>query len=479
MTAAKKVLAFDFGASGGRAIRAVYDPASGALTTEEVHRFENIPVEIDGTLHWNFAELLSHIRTGIEKAGPVDSLSVDTWGVDFGLIDSDGKLIAPPVHYRDRRTEGVAAKTVAKIGAETLYRRTGNQFLDLNTLFQLVALKRDRPELYGKTAKILFMPDLFHYLLGGIPVSERTIASTSQALNPETRRWDGPTLAELDLDEGKFAPVVESGTIVGETGGTKIIAGAGHDTQCAIAAIPTDRTDVAFLSCGTWSVLGTELDDPILTKESLEADFSNEIGANGKVNYLKNIVGLWLIQESRREWKRTGHNFSYSDLEQLANEAEPFRSFIDPGAAEFVLPGDMPGRIRDYCRRTGQPVPETPGEITRCIYESLALSYRIGLERMAAVTGKTFSALHMIGGGTQSRLLCQSTADCCGLPVVAGPVEATALGNILIQLTALGAFPNFDAGRAAVGKAETIHRYEPRRFDDWRSAYEKMTRSLK
>lgn len=478
MNSVRSVLAFDFGASGGRALRAVYDPASEALTTEEIHRFENVPVEVDGTLYWNFDELLTHIRTGLAKAGRVDSLSVDTWGVDFGLLDRDGKLIGSPVHYRDRRTEGVAAKVVETIGAETLYRRTGNQFLDLNTLFQLFALKRDRPDLYEKTAQILFMPDLFHYMLGGCAVSEVTIASTSQTLNPETRRWDKATCDALGLDVRKFVPVIDSGSVVGEIDGIKIIAGAGHDTQCAVAAIPTDRSDVAFLSCGTWSVLGTELSEPILTKESLLSDFSNEIGANGKINYLQNIIGLWLIQESRREWRRQGRNYSYSDLEALAAEADPFRSFIDPGAPDFLPPGDMPGRIRDFCLRTNQALPETPGQVARCIYESLALRYRVALERMAKVTGKTFSALHLIGGGTQSKILCRLTADCCELPVIAGPVEATALGNILIQLTTLGAFPTIDAGRAVVGKAETIVRYEPRPSSDWRVAYEKMKRSF-
>lgn len=479
MSSVKKVLALDLGASSGRAILASYNFETGALTTEEVHRFENNPVEKNGTLYWDIEALVSNIREGVAKAGPVDSAAVDTWGVDFALLDADGHLIEAPVHYRDRRTEGVSAQVIDQIGAETLYRRTGNQFMDLNTLFQLVALKRDHPETYAKTATTLFMPDYFNYCLGGRPVSEITISSTSQALNPITRQWDQETLSALGLDPAKFAPIVSSGTVIGEKDGMKIIASAGHDTQCAVAAVPSDRDDVAFLSCGTWSLLGTELDEPILTKESLDAALSNEIGANGRINYLQNIIGLWLIQESRREWKRQGKTYSYSELEKLAAEAAPLRSFVNPDAPEFVVPGDMPERIREYCRKTGQPVPESVGEITRCIYESLALRYRYGMERLSEVTGKKFSALHIIGGGTQSQTLCRFTADACELPVVAGPVEATALGNIVIQLTALGVLPNLDAGRDVVKTAEEIKRYEPRSSQDWRTAYQNFKRSLK
>lgn len=479
MSSVTKVLALDLGASSGRAILASYNAETGALTTEEVHRFENNPIEKDGTLYWDIDALIGNIRTGVARAGQVDSVAVDTWGVDFALLDANGRLIEAPVHYRDRRTEGVAAQVCGEIGAETLYRRTGNQFMDLNTLFQLVALKRDKPETYEKTALTLFMPDYFNYCLGGEAVSEITISSTSQALNPITRQWDRETLGALGLDAGKFAPLVNSGTVIGAKDGMKIIAAAGHDTQCAVAAVPSDRDDIAFLSCGTWSLLGTELDEPILTKESLAAALSNEIGANGKINYLQNIIGLWLIQESRREWKRQGQVYAYSELEKLAAEAAPLRSFIDPDAPEFVAPGDMPERIREYCRKTGQPVPETVGEITRCIYESLALRYRYGLERLSAVTGKTFAALHIIGGGTQSQTLCRFTADVCELPVIAGPVEATALGNIVIQLTALGVLPNLEAGRAVVKTAEVINRYEPRPSEDWRYAYQNYKRSLK
>lgn len=478
MNPVKTVLAFDLGASSGRAIRARYDASSGKLETTEIHRFENIPVEKDGVLRWDFDSLLENIRLGLELAGPINSFGVDTWGVDFGLIGSDGKLLEAPVHYRDRRTDGVSAQVIAELGAETIYRQTGTQIMDINTLYQLIALKRDHPELYRQTDKILFMPDLFHFCLGAKAVSERTIASTSQALNPKTEAWDEKTIRAAGLEPEKFPPVISSGTIVGDFDGKKIIAVAGHDTQCAVAAIPTDRDDIAFLSCGTWSLLGTELDAPILTNESLNFGLSNEIGANGRINYLKNIIGLWLIQESRREWRRQGQEYSYSDLERLAMEAEPLRSFINPDAPEFTPPGDIPERIREYCRRTGQPVPGTVGAVARCIYESLALKYRQGLEQLTAMTGKTFSALHILGGGTQSKILCRFTADCCEIPVVAGPVEATALGNIIIQLTALGEFPTPDAGRSLVVQAETITRYQPQQSNAWRAAYEFMQRSL-
>ena len=368
-------------------------------------------------------------------------------------------------------------KLVAAIKA---YAHTGNQIMVINTLFQLLALREQDPELLQKAAQILFMPDLFAALLGAEPVCERSIASTSQMLDPRTGQWSREVLAAYGLPENRFAPIVSSGTVTGTlANGAKIIAVAGHDTQCASAAMPCAEEDAehtAFLSCGTWSLLGTELEAPILTADSCQSGLSNELGANGKINYLKNIIGLWLIQESRREYKRRGQAYSFAELEQQALAAEPLRSFIDPDAPEFVAPGDLPGRIQEFCRKTGQPVPETVGAVMRCIYESLALKYRYAIEQLSAVTGRAFTTLHVLGGGTKDRLLCQMTADCCGLTVKAGPVEATALGNIMIQLKALGLLDSITQGRRLIAETEVIKTYTPstQNYAEWNAAYDRF-----
>ncbi len=466
----KRVLAFDFGASSGRAILAEYQ--DGRLTYKEVHRFENCPREKDGHFRWDFADLMANVRLGIEKAGPFDSIGFDTWGVDFGLLDEQGQLLGDPVHYRDSRTEGMVEKALQTMLADALYAATGSQIMGINTLFQLLAAKESDPETWSKAKRLLFMPDLFAHALCGSDACETTIASTSQMLDAKTRNWSKEVLDAFAIPESLFAPRVDSGAVVGEYKGAKVIAVAGHDTQCAVAAMPAPEENAAFLSCGTWSLLGCELDGPVLTEQSRLLALSNEQGANGKVNYLKNIIGLWLIQESRRQWRREGQEYSYADLEKLALEAEPLRSFIDPDSPEFTPPGDIPGRVQEFCRRTGQPVPETVGQIMRCIYESLALKYRFALDQLSQATGKTFGSLHILGGGTKDGLLCRMTADCTGIPVIAGPVEATALGNILIQLVALGEVKDMEEGRALIAAAEPVKRFAPSEQSDWNKAYE-------
>ena len=466
----KRVLAFDFGASSGRAILAEFH--DGALTYREVHRFENCPRESDGFFRWDFQDLMDNVRLGIKKAGDFDSIGFDTWGVDFGLLDEKGQLLGDPVHYRDSRTTGMVEKARELLPESALYQATGNQIMAINTLFQLLAVQEKQPEIWKKARRLLFMPDLFAHALCGSDCCETTIASTSQMLNPKTAGWNQEILDTFSIPETLFAPLVKSGSIVGEYQGAKVIAVAGHDTQCASAAMPAPEKGAAFLSCGTWSLLGCELEEPVLTEESRKLALSNELGANGKINYLKNIIGLWLIQESRRQWRREGCDYSYAQLEQLALEAEPFRSFIDPDAPEFTPPGDLPGRVRDFCKRTGQPVPETVGQVMRCIYESLALKYRYALEQLSQVTSKPFSALHILGGGTKDGLLCRMTADCAGIPVIAGPVEATALGNILIQLVALGEIPDLEEGRALIARTETVKHFAPAGGNHWDKAYE-------
>lgn len=467
----KTVLAFDFGASSGRAIKAEFD--GNVITYEEIHRFDNIPVTIDGKICHDVDMIKREIDAAIEKAGRVDSLAFDTWGVDYGLLDENDRLIHPPVHYRDERTLGVVEKAGEIMNPDELYRATGNQIMNINTLFQLIA-----DDNKGKAQKLLFMPDLFAFVLTGNKTCEVSIASTSQMLNPETRQWNEAVLSTFGIDKKLFSPVVESATINGEYEGIKVVSVAGHDTQCAIAAMSVTDENAAFCSCGTWSLIGCELDKPILTAESNRNELSNELGANGKVDYLKNISGLWLIQETRRDLAKQGKKYSYNDLEMLARDSAPFKCFVDPDSPMLSAHGDLPRKICDYCKVTGQPVPENVGELVRCVYESLALKYRYALEQISEITGKSFGVLNILGGGTKDGFLCEMAADSLNFPVVAGPVEATALGNIILQLKALGEIHSVDEGRRIIAKTEKTKRFDPDRKVDWDSAYEKYKKIL-
>lgn len=472
-----KVLAFDFGASSGRGILATYE--EGGLRIEEIHRFENNPVEQDGHLRWDFPYLISQVKVGIEKAGAFDSIGFDTWGVDFGLLDKDGRLMELPVHYRDGRTDGMVERALQRMDADTLYAATGTQIMQINSLFQLLAIKEQRPALLEKADSLLFMPDLFAYHVSGEKVCEQTIASTAQMLDLTSKAWSDKVLNTFALPKNLFARPVSTGCQIGKLeNDAKVISVAGHDTQCAVAAIPADEADVAFLSCGTWSLLGCELDAPILTKESRALGLSNELGANGKINYLKNIIGLWLVQESRREWKRQGHDYGYADLAKLAQAEPALQSFINPDDTLFTPPGDLPGRVQGYCKKTNQPIPQSVGQVMRCIYESLALKYRFALQQLEQVTGKHFKTLHVLGGGAQDGFLCQLTADCTGRNVVAGPIEATALGNILIQLVSLGVLHDLDEGRRMLARTETLKYFQPRAELDWQEAYDRFVKLL-
>ncbi len=468
----KRVLAFDLGGSSGRAILAEYQ--NGQLTWQQVHRFENCPRDVDGHFCWDFEDLIANIQLSMDRAGNFDSIGVDTWGVDFGLLDEQGKLLGDPVHYRDARTNGEVERALSVLPAQQLYAATGNQIMPINTLFQLLALRKQQPEIWKRAHRLLFMPDLIIHRLCGAEICETTIASTSQMLDPSTGSWSRTVLEAFDIPESKFAPLVASGTVVGQCKNAQVIAVAGHDTQCAVAAMPIGANkDVAFLSCGTWTLLGCELPAPILGEISRESELSNEIGANRKIQYLKNMIGLWLIQETRRQWQREGTTYTYSQLEELAQQAAPFRSFIDPAAPEFTPPGNIPERIRAFCRRTNQPVPETIGQVIRCIYESLALQSNMALKQLSQLTGRKFSTLHMLGGGIQSELLCRMHADCTGRTVLAGPVEATALGNIIIQLSALKEIEGLEAGRALIAKTEPVRQYTPQHLEHWKNAYER------
>lgn len=479
----KRVLAFDFGASSGRAIIGCFD--GDKITLEEVHRFSNDPVSVGGTVYWDVLRLFYEIKQGIVKAkiaGGFDSIGIDTWGVDFGLIDSEGKLMENPVHYRDTRTAGLVEESFKTMPKEKLYGITGIQFMELNTLFQLISLKKYRPWMLERADKMLFMPDLFAYMLTGKMCAEYSIASTSQLIDLETKSWSEKILDAFGIKKSLFAPLVKPGTVLGELSKeiceecgvdpVPVISVCGHDTQSAITSVPCKDGNFAFLSSGTWSLFGTELDKPIVNETSMNINITNEGGFDDSTGFLKNIIGLWLIQESRRQWKREGEEYSYADLEKLALAAEPFKCFIDPDAPEFVPHGNIPERVREFCRRTGQYVPQTVGEVMRCIYESLAMKYRLTFEKLRECTKRDYPVIHVIGGGTKDGLLCQMTANSCDRTVKAGPIEATVMGNVAVQLMSDGSVDNIGQARKIIADSSELKIFEPKETGDWANAYE-------
>lgn len=486
----KRVLAFDFGASSGRAIIGKFE--NGKIELEEVHRFSNDPVSVGGTTYWDVLRLFYEIKQGIIKAkqaGGFDSIGIDTWGVDFGLLDEFGCLLENPIHYRDKRTVGMIEEAEKYISKREMYDITGIQFMELNTVFQLLALKKERPHILERADKMLFMPDLFAYMLTGEKNTEYSIATTSQMIDLETNSWSEKLLSKLGISTDIFAPIVKSGTKVGylskeiceECGveSVPVIAVCEHDTQSAISAVPCPDGEFAFISSGTWSLFGTELDKPVVNDTTYEINVTNEGGYDFSTGFLKNIIGLWLIQESRRQWAREGVNYSYADLEKLALEAEPFKCFIDPDAPEFVPHGNLPERVREYCKKTNQPVPETVGEIMRCIYESLAMKYRETFDKIKECTGKSYNVLHVIGGGTKDTLLCQLTANSCGCEVKAGPIEATVLGNLAVQLISHGEIKDIKEAREIIASSENVVTYVPQDKDLWSENFEKYLKATK
>ena len=481
----RRVLAIDVGASGGRAIIGTFD--GEAIGIREVHRFSNDPVVINGTMYWDVLRLTHEIKQSLHLAAAadgIDSVAVDTWGVDFGTLDKKGNLMGNPVHYRDARTTGMLAKAFDLIGREEFYEITGVQFMEINTAFQLLSLKENDPDFLDRTGGILMMPDLFHYFLCGAKVAEISSASTAQLLDARTKTWSKVLLDRLGLPQKIFPQLVKSGTEIGmlrkdicdELGvkPMKVIAVACHDTQSAMAAAPAKGDDFLFLSCGTWSLLGTEMDAPLLDRRTLELNITNEIGFGDKISFLKNIVGLWLLQESRRQWAGEGRKFSFDELDGMAERTDQFACFVNPDDDLFLAPGNMPERIREYCLKTGQREPRGEGEITRCVNESLAMKHRATADKISECTGKRYETLHMLGGGTKSRMLCQMTADACGVSVQAGPVEATILGNIAVQLIALGEIDSLSSARTIIGDSSDIVVYEPQQADEWERAYKKF-----
>lgn len=485
MACKKRVLAFDFGASSGRAMIGIYDGKT--IQLEEVHRFSNDPVMMNGTMYWDILRLFYEIKQGITKAqlsGGFDSIGIDTWGVDFGLIDKAGNLLENPVHYRDARTAGMVEKSFSVLPKEQFYQLTGIQFMEINTVFQLYSLALNRPELLERAETLLLTPDLFNFMLTGTRSTEYSIASTTQMLDAKRRAWSPEVLKALQIPERLLTKIVPPGTPVGKLSAeiceelgvpaVDVISVASHDTQSAVAAVPAEEEDFIFISCGTWSLFGTELAEPVIDESSYDCNLTNEGGCGYRTTFLKNIIGLWMIQESRRQWRREGKEYSYADLERFAVASEPFQYFIDPDAPAFVPQGNIPRRVREFCERSGQKIPQTEGEVMRCIYESLALKYRYAFEQIKRCTGKTYHTIHMVGGGTKDRLLCQMTADCCGCRVVAGPVEATVLGNVAVQLMASGEINSLEEARRIVADSQDKLEYFPQDTARWDEAYQKF-----
>ena len=479
----KRVLAFDFGASSGRAILGIFDGEK--IELQEVHRFSNDPVKINGTVYWDVQRLFFEIKQGILKAkeaGGFDSIGIDTWGVDFGLLRKDGTLVENPVHYRDARNDGMVEKATEYMSKERMYDITGIQFMDFNTIFQLLSLKENRPYILEEADKLLFMPDLLNYMLSGVKSTEFSIATTSQMVDLKTNNWSEEILDTFGINKNLLTDIAPTGAVIGqlsdeiceELGVPKadIVSVAAHDTQSAITATPCEFDDFAFISCGTWSLFGTEVKEPIINEASKKLNVTNEGGYNFTTAFLKNICGLWLIQESRRQWIREGKEYSYAELEKLALECEPFKCFIDPDAPEFAPMGNLPRRVKEYCEKTGQYVPQTVGEIIRCIYESLALKYRYTFDGIKECTGKDYDRIHVMGGGTKDKLLLQMTAQSCNVNVYGGPIEATALGNVAIQLMSTGAIKDIKEARKIIAKGENLKLYEPKDNADWEKAYE-------
>ncbi|MNO48128.1 Rhamnulokinase [compost metagenome] len=473
MSNLKKLLAVDLGASSGRVILGTYN--GSRIVTEELHRFANTPVQDGGHLYWNVPELLEEIKQGIRLAvqahGGIAGLSVDTWGVDYGFVDHTGKLLNSPHHYRDQRTGRTRARLEELLPPDEQFRLTGNQPDPINTVYQLFADWQENAGLQEHADHILMMPDLFLYLLSGASSAERTILSTSGLLDAVTGEPSSEVFGRLGIPLRLIPPRVEAGTAIGTLrpglcaelgcGPIRVIAGASHDTASAVASIPyADKDGAAFISCGTWSLVGMETESPVLTPLSYEYGFTNE-GCYGSGNrLLKNITGLWLLQETRRVWAEAGEVLSFGEMTALAENEGAAQSFIEPNDPLFSTPGDMPGRIAEYCRSSGQRVPETKGAMIRTILDSLAKSYAATLKELEEITGTKIRKVHMVGGGIQNRLLCQLTADAAGREIIAGPVEASALGNLLVQLAALG---ELDFSRAAevVAASETLTVYRP------------------
>jgi len=471
--ARKTVLAVDLGAESGRVMAVHFDGKE--LQLEELHRFPNGPVAVQGTLYWDFLRLWSEIQAGIErgKAHKPTSIGIDTWGVDFGLLDKDGRLLSNPVSYRDSRTVGMMEAVFTRVPQASIFARTGIQFIRINTLYQMMSLVESGSPLLEMAATFLMSPDLLNYWLTGEKFCEYSIASTTQMLDATTGTWAGDILETMEFPLNIFPDIVPPGTKIGNYEGIQVITPACHDTGSAVAAIPTETAAFGYISSGTWSLVGLETTRPYLGDDAFAADVTNEGGVYGTVRLLSNVIGLWLLQQCRATWQQEGRDYDYDTLVQLAQSAPALASFIDPNASEFLVPGDYPALVRTLCKKTGQPVPENEGSVVRVMLESLAMEYRSVFERLLAVTGQDLDVIHIVGGGSRNRLLNQMTANAIGCPVIAGPVEATVIGNALVQLIAQGELDNLASARQVQAQSGQLIRYEPQEAAAWDEAYQR------
>ena len=484
MSKNRTYLAVDLGAESGRVVAGAFD--GERLTLQEVHRFPNVPVRVHGRLHWDILSLFMEIKRGVAIAAKTSqdslaSMGVDTWGVDYGLIDGRGSLLGNPYHYRDSRTDGMMEEAFRRVPRREIYRQTGIQFMFFNTLFQVLSEVVHESAALGCADRLLFTPDLLNYWLTGAKVNERTIASTSQMYDPAAGDWAVSLVETMGIPSRIFGEIVPPGTklsslrqeIAEETGAGRlaVIAPGCHDTASAVAAVPARSDRYAYLSSGTWSLMGMESRTPVITDTSYDYGFTNEIGVCDTVRVLKNISGLWLIQESRRTWASRGEDLSYEELTGLAESAPPFTALIDPDHPSFAAPGDMPERIIDFCRRTGQKLPEGKGALVRTVLESLAFRYRFVFTRLEELAGHHLDVLHIVGGGTRNRLLNQFAANALNRTVVAGPMEATSAGNILMQMIGMGDLHSLAEGRELVRRSFASETYEPIHAAGWDRAY--------
>ncbi|MFD1955070.1 rhamnulokinase family protein [Paenibacillus thailandensis] len=482
------ILAYDLGASSGRAVLGRLK--DNRMEVEEIHRFPNDPVKIGERLHWDLLRLFHEMKQGLLKARLAGetpaSLGIDTWAVDFGLLGRTGELLGNPYHYRDWHTEGEMERVLAELTPEYLFGRTGIQFLTFNTIFQLTAMKRAGNPVLEQADKFLMIPDLLRYYLTGEAFNEFSNATTTQLYNPLLGGWDAELLGKLGLPASMFGTVVDPGTPAGQLRssiGTElgvpsipVVAVAEHDTGSAVAAVPALDRSFAYLSCGTWSLMGTEVDKPVINELAQKLNFTNEGGVGKTYRLLKNIMGLWILQEAKRELDRAGQEYSFPQLVKLAEDAPPFAALIDPDDVLFLHAGDMVSRIRQYCRRTGQQPPEGVGAVVRCILESLALKYRYVFELTEQLSGQSFGGLHMVGGGIQNALLCQWSANAIGKPVWAGPTEGSAIGNLAVQWIASGELASIGEARRVIRDSFPVTVYEPQDGPAWEEAYGRFRR---
>src|SRR5690625_1078097 len=486
----KNVLSFDFGASTGRAVLGKYDGEK--LILEEVHRFENIPITIDNKLCWDIDFLFNEIKNILQKISKdteISSIAIDTWGVDFGLLDENGELMENPVHYRDVRTNNMSEEVAKSIPLDKLYELTGNQIIFFNTIFQLAYLKKYERNKLKKAKSLLLMPDLINYLLTGIQRAEITIASTTQIFDPYEKTWNEKIIKALGLPQEIFQEMIQPGEEVGRISEElaselsipqiPVVATTSHDTAGAVVSVPAPDYDFLFVSCGTWSLIGTELDKPIISPESLKYNITNESGFNNTTRFLKNVTGLWILQETKRQFEDESKEYSYNDITKLAESAESFKCIIDVDYHEFESPGDMPAKIERFAQMTNQPIPGTDGEIFRTIYESMALKYRNVFDEVMECVDQQYKKVHIVGGGSQAEILCQMVADASHMDVVAGPVEATAIGNSIVQLISQKKINNIFEGRKIVQRSFNVKSYQPIKSEAWDAQYNRYKSILK